>query len=115
MNEKKLNNRRCNHRITSCIKSKKITTDLIRPYFISAMFWTSFFSPFLSFNDEKLRYKYCNKRITTLANDNLQSHDQEECKLNSIINGSSSAHIITHDEIMKNPFNENNIATTKSK
>ena len=100
---------RSNQRITSCIKSKK--TDLINQ-FISAMFSTCFFSPFSSFNDEKLRYKYDNKQITILENDNVQSHDQEECKLNSIINGNSLAH--TLDEIRKNQFNKNNVATINS-
>ena len=41
------------------------------------MFRTFFFSPVSSFNDEKVRHKYYNKRITTRDNGNLQSHDQE--------------------------------------
>ena len=41
----------------------------------------------LKLNDEKkLSYKYYNKQITTRDNGNLQSHDQEESKLNSTIN-----------------------------
>ena len=37
------------------VKSKKITTNLTDPYFISTTFWTCFFSLFLSFNDEKCK------------------------------------------------------------
>ena len=44
-----------NHIITSCIKSRKITTNLTNPYFILAMFWTCFFCPFSSFNDKKVK------------------------------------------------------------
>ena len=40
----------------------------------------------------KLRYKYYNKQITICDNDNVQSHDQEENKLNSAINANSGAH-----------------------
>ena len=40
---------------------------------------------------KKLGYKYCNKRITTRNNGNVQSHDQEESKLNSTINANSGA------------------------
>ena len=48
---------------------------------------------------KKLSYKYYNKRITT--HDNVQSHDQEESKLNSTINASSGAHTLTNDKITK--------------
>ena len=64
---------------------------------------------------QKLRYKYYNKRITTRDNGNVQFHDQEESKLNSTINTNSGAHTLTHDKIIKSPFNKNNIATIKSK
>ena len=50
---------------------------------------------------KKLSYKYYNKRNTTRDNDNVQSHDQEERKLNSSINVNSGAHTLTHDKIMK--------------
>ena len=46
---------------------------------------------------KKLGYKYCNKRITTRNNGNVQSHDQEESKLNSTITANSGAHTLTHD------------------
>ena len=36
------------------VKSKKNTTNLTNPDYISATFRTCFFSPFLSFNDEKI-------------------------------------------------------------
>ena len=62
-----------------------LTVALPNPYFISAMFQTCFFSPVLSFNDEKVSYKYY-KRITTRCIGYIQSHDQEESKLNSTIN-----------------------------
>ena len=35
--------------------SKKITTNLTKPYFISTTFWTCFFSLFSNFNDEKIK------------------------------------------------------------
>ena len=35
-------------------------------------------------DDEKLSYKYYNKRITTRDNDKVQSHDKEESKLNTL-------------------------------
>ena len=45
----------------------------------------------------KLSYKYYNNRITTRENGNVQSHDQEESKLNSTITVNSGAHALTHD------------------
>ena len=48
-------------------------------------------------DDEKLSYKYYNKRITTRDNGKVQSHDKEESKLNSTITASSGAHTLTHD------------------
>ena len=53
-----------------------------------------FFSSFSSFNDEKFKMLY-NKRITTRDNGNVESHDQEESKLNNTINASSAAQTIT--------------------
>ena len=64
---------------------------------------------------KKLRYKNYSKQITTRDNGNVQSHGQEESKLNSTINANSGAHTLKHDKIIKGPFNENNIATIKSK
>ena len=46
---------------------------------------------------KKLRCKYYNKRIKTRDNSNVQSHDQEESKLNTNINANSGAHTLTHD------------------
>ena len=52
----------------------------------------------LKLNDnDKLSYKYYNKRITTRDNGKVQSHDKEESKLNSTITMNSGAHILTHD------------------
>ena len=52
----------------------------------------------LKLNDnDKLSYKYYNKRITTRDNGKVQSHDKEESKLNSTITMNSGAHIHTHD------------------
>ena len=48
-------------------------------------------------NDEKLSYKYYNKRIATRDNGNIQSQDKEESKLNSTITANSGAHTLTHD------------------
>ena len=56
----------------------------------------------LKLNDEKkLSYKYYNKQITTRDNGNLQSHDQEESKLNSTIIANSGALALTYDQIIK--------------
>ena len=65
------------------------------------MFRTRFFSPFSSLMMKKLSYKYYNKRITTRDNGNVQSHDQEESKLNSTIITNTGAHILTYDQIIK--------------
>ena len=65
---------------------------------------------------KKLTYKYWNKRITTRDNGNVQSHDQEESKLNSAIYANSGAHTFTHNkQKIKSPFNKNNVAPIKSK
>ena len=48
-------------------------------------------------DDEKLSYKYYNKRITTRDNGKVQSHGKEESKLNSTITANSGAHTLTHD------------------
>ena len=40
-------------------------------------------------------------RITTRDNGNVQSHDQEESKLNSTVNAGSGAHTLTYDQIIK--------------
>ena len=47
-------------------------------------------------HDEKLSYKYYNKRITTRDNGKVQSHDKEESKLNSTITANSGAHTLTY-------------------
>ena len=64
---------------------------------------------------KKLRYNFYSKWITTCGNGNVQSHDQEENKLSSTISMNSGAHTLTHDKIMKSPFNNNNVVTIKSK
>ena len=46
---------------------------------------------------KKLSYKDYNKQFTTRDIGNVQSHDQEESKLNSTINANSGAHTLTHD------------------
>ena len=64
---------------------------------------------------KKLRCKYYNKPITTRHNGNVQSHNQEESKLNSTINPNRSAHTLTHNRIIISPFNKNSVTTIKSK
>ena len=66
------------------------------------MFYSSdvsdvFLQSIFKLNDEKLSYKYYNKRITTRDNGNVQSHDKEESKLNSTVTANSGAHTVTHD------------------
>ena len=46
---------------------------------------------------KKLSYKYHSKRIATRDDGNVQSHDQEESKLNSTINANSGAHTLSLD------------------
>ena len=58
---------------------------------------------------------YYNKRVTTRNNSNVQSHDQKESRLNSIINANSGAHTLTHNKIIKNSFNKNSFTTIKNK
>ena len=41
----------------------------------------AFLQSFSSFNTEKIRYKYYNKRITIRGNGNAQPHGQGEAKL----------------------------------
>ena len=60
---------------------------------------------------KKVRDKYYKKRITTRDNSNVQSRDQEESKLNGTIKTSSGAHTLTHDKIIKFPFNKNDVAS----
>ena len=43
-------------------------------------------------------------------NGNVQSHDQEESKLNNKCEH-SGARTLTHDKIIKSPFSKNNVAT----
>ena len=75
-----------------------------------------FFSPFASFKDEKLLYynKYYNKQIKTHDNVNVQSHDQQQSKLNSS-NTKSGSHTFADGKITKSSFKKNNVATIKSK
>ena len=62
-----------------------------------------------------LRCKDYNKWVTTRDNDNVQSHDQEESKLNSTINANCGAHtLLSHDKVIKCLFHKNNVATIKS-
>ena len=56
---------------------------------------------------KKLIYKYYSKQITTRDSGNIESHDQEESKLNSTINANRGAHTLTHDKIIQSPFNRN--------
>ena len=63
---------------------------------------------------KKLSYKDYNELIITRDNGTVQSHDKEESKSNSAINVNSDAHTLTHDQIIKSPFNKNNVATIKT-
>ena len=65
---------------------------------------------------KKLSYKNYNKRNTARDSCNVQSHDQEESKLNSTISADSVAHTLKNDQwYRKSPFNKNNVETVKSK
>ena len=57
---------------------------------------------------------YYNKWSTTHGNGNVQSHDQGESKLNSII-ANSGVHAVIDDKLMKSRFNKNKIAILKTK
>ena len=50
---------------------------------------------------KKLSQKYYIKQTTTRDNGNVQSHDQEESKLNSSITANSGVHTLTYDKIIK--------------
>ena len=73
--------------------------------FLSPFFWSIFKLYWWKKN------KYYKKRRTTWDNDNVQSNDQEESKLNSNIMLNSDAHTFTDDKIIQSPFSENNEAT----
>ena len=88
---------RRNHKITSCIQSKKNHNSFGKSILYSSDIFDLFFSPFSRFSDEKIKYKYYNKRFTTHENGNVQCHDQEQSKLNSTINANSAAHTLTFD------------------
>ena len=62
---------------------------------------------------KKLSYKYYYNWIAARDNGNVQSHYKEESKLNSTITTNSGAHTLTHDWIIKSPYNKNNVATIK--
>ena len=64
---------------------------------------------------EKWKCKYCNKWITTRDNGNVQFHDQEESKLNIIINADSVGLRLIHDKTMKSLLNKSKPVATKSK
>ena len=89
---------------------EEFDTNLTNSYFISATFRTCFFSLFSRFNydNKKVQVKNYNKLIPAPENSNIQSDDQEECKLNSTIDANSDAHTLTDD-------NKNNVAIIKSK
>ena len=53
-----------------------------------------FFSPFSSFNDEKIKLQGSKWPNYARDSGNVQSHDKEESK------SSSSAHTLTHDQII---------------
>ena len=73
-------------------------------------FWTCFFSRLSNFNDGKIMVQ-----LTTRGSGNVQSHDQEESKLNSTIYAKSGAHAFKDNKIMKGLLNNNNVATIESK
>ena len=109
-----------NERWNSIITSNYvITTQLI--WQIHILFHRSFgrvIQSIFELSDEKIKFKYYNKWITTRDNGNVQSQDQEENKLNSTIianSGTHTLHTLTDEKIIKNPFNKDNVATIKGK
>ena len=64
---------------------------------------------------KKLMFKNYNKWITIRDKGNVQSHDQDDSKLDSTNIANSGAHTLTDCKIIRNPFNKNNVATIKSK
>lgn len=95
-------------------KLKKITTNLISPYFIIATLAIYFFSQFSSFNDEK-------QEMSTAIYDTPL---QQERKLASTIFMNSAFHTLSDDKIQrylnrsfseKKTFSENNTETNKNK
>ena len=68
-------------------------------------------SPFQSLKKKKSTEKYYNKHISTQDNGNVQTHDQEDSKLNSNIIVSSGAYALTGDKIIKSSFNKSNKPT----
>ena len=64
-----------------------------------------FLIPFSNFNDKK-QTSITKKRRTFRHNVNVQSHDQEESKLNSTIISNSDIHTFIDDRIIQSPFSE---------
>ena len=69
---------------------------LCQHFLFTSCEWTSKKLKIFLFKDLRLQetyvrsYKYYNKRITTRDNGNVQSHDQEESKLDITINANST-------------------------
>ena len=76
---------------------KLITTKSTKPYFILALFRRVSSAHFKGLMMKNISYKDYNKQMTTRDNGNVQSHDQEDSKLNSNINADSGAYTLTHD------------------
>ena len=74
-----------------------MTTNSINPFLFQRRFERVSSVHFQVLMVKKLRYKYYNERITIPDNGNVQYHDQEESKLNSIIKVNSGAHTLTYN------------------
>ena len=77
------------------IKVKIITTNSTNPCFILATFGRVSSVHFQAIMMKKISYKYYNNH--SWWNGNVQSHDQEENKLNSTIDANSGVPTFTHD------------------
>ena len=54
-------------------------------------------SIFKFLDEKKLSYKDYNTQIVARDNGNVQSHDEDESKLNSTISANSGVHTLKHD------------------
>ena len=76
---------------------KQIITNLTNPYFSSHHFIRVFSVHLQALIMQKLKSKYYYKRIKIRDSGNVQSHDQGESKLNSVIKEYRGARTLTDD------------------
>ena len=74
----------------------------------------NYFGNRLSQKIQKCMKWHFNRSTTMVSESNdVQSHDQEDSKLNSSIIANSGVHTLVDDKVIKSPFSKNNVGTIK--